>query len=85
MDYCGTVTNLELCLQPDGKTPKPGCELVDCIDEAAPHHNLHYSQQHSQCEHVQVGNKLMIYVIMAINKPTCRECRTCHHFTNFEI
>ena len=77
MHYCGPGTNLELLLQPDGKTPKLGWEPVDCIDEAALHHDLYYSHHPSQCEHAQVGDKLMIDEIVAINNPTCRECIEC--------
>ena len=77
MHYCGPGTNLELRLQADGKTPKPGWEPVDRIDEAALHHDLYYSQHHSQREHAQVGDKLMIDEITAINNPTCREHVEC--------
>jgi hypothetical protein len=73
MRYCGPGTNLELCLQPDGKTPKVGWEPVDRIDEAALHHDLYYSQHPSQRERAQVGDKLMIDEITSINNPTCRE------------
>ena len=73
MHYCGPGTNLELHLQPDGKTPKPGWEPVDRIDKAALHHDFYYSQHYYQHECAQVGDKLMIDEIMAINNPTCRE------------
>ena len=73
MRDCGLSTNLELRLQPNSKTPKLGWEPVDCIDEAAFHHDIYYSQHLSQRDHAQVGDKLMIDEITSINNPTCRE------------
>ena len=60
MHYCGPGTHLELYLQPNGKTPKPGWEPINHIDKAAIHHDLYDSQHPTQHECAQVGDKLMI-------------------------
>ena len=73
MRYCGPGTNLGLKLQLDNKTPKPGWEPVDRIDEAALHHDIYYSQHPSLRDRAQVGDKLMIDEITSINNPTYRE------------
>ena len=76
MRYCGPGTRLDLRLDEDG-TPKPGCEPVDRVDEAALRHDIAYSK-HNDLRHRNMADKEMIHSLLNIEQPTCRErCERC--------
>ena len=59
MRYCGPGTRLDLKLNTDG-TPKPGCEPVDWVDEAALKHDLAYSR-HGDLQNKNKADKEIIH------------------------
>ena len=71
MKFCGPGTRLDLRLNADG-TPKPGCEPVDRVDEAALHHDLAYSR-HDDLRNRNKADGIMIQELLKIPHPTCRE------------
>src|SRR5213596_2074182 len=71
MTYCGPGTRLDLNLNEDG-TPKPGCEPVDRVDEAALRHDLAYSR-HDDLRNRNKADKVMMQELLKIPNPTCRE------------
>ena len=71
MKYCGPGTRLDLKLKEDG-TPKPGCEPVDRVDEAALRHDLAYGR-HDDLRNRNKADKEMIRELLKIPNPTCRE------------
>ena len=76
MRYCGPGTRLDLRLDED-KTPMPGCEAVDRVDEAALKHDIAYSK-HDDLKHRNSADKEMIHSLLNIESPTCRErCEQC--------
>jgi len=76
MRYCGPGTRLDLRLDEDG-APKPGCETVDRVDEAALRHDIAYSK-HNDLRHRNMADKEMIHSLLNIEQPTCRErCERC--------
>jgi hypothetical protein len=76
MRYCGPGTRLDKKLTDDG-TPKPGCEPVDRVDEAALKHDLAYSR-YSDLRHRNIADKEMIKDLLNIEQATCRErCERC--------
>src|SRR5258707_4907989 len=76
MKYCGPGTRLDLKLNEDG-TPKPGCEPVDRVDEAALHHDLAYSR-HADLKNRNKADGIMIQELLKIPNPTwCERLETC--------
>ena len=76
MRYCGPGTKLDEKLNPDD-TPKPGCEPVDRVDEAALRHDVAY-RNHSDLRNRNRTDKEMIHDLLMIKNPTCRErCERC--------
>ena len=76
MRYCGPGTKLDEKLNPDD-TPKPGCEPVDRVDEAALRHDVAY-RNHSDFRNRNKADKEMIHDLLNIERPTCRErCERC--------
>ena len=71
MKYCGPGTRLDLKLNEDG-TPKPGCEPVDRVDEAALHHDLAYSR-HDDLKNRNRADGIMIQELLKIPNSTRRE------------
>src|SRR6266566_10923 len=71
MKFCGPGTRLDLKLNEDG-TPKPGCEPVDRVDEAALHHDLAYSR-HDDLRNRNKADGIMIQELLKIPHPTCRK------------
>ena len=72
MKYCGPGTDLSLRLNED-RTPKPGWEPVDRVDESALRHDIFYTDHPSIREREKVGDKRMIDELLSINNPTCKE------------
>ena len=70
-DICRTGTRLSKRLYPDG-TSRPGSEPVDRVDEAAMRHDIQYDMYKDR-RHRLDADKAMIYELINIEKPTCRE------------
>ena len=72
LKYCGPGTNLDVMLETDGATPKPGCEPVDRIDEISRRHCIYYRDHPSKHERL-AGDDVMLKELRRLPNPTCRE------------
>lgn len=75
MNYCGPGTRLDIKLNED-KSPKPGFEPVDRVDEAALKHDIAYKNRNFRARHE--ADKVIINEVLNIPNPTARErCESC--------
>ena len=71
MRYCGPGTRVREKLDELGK-PKPGCEPVDRVDEAALKHDIAYASYRDK-DHRNEADKEFVDDLLHIDNPTMRE------------